>query len=132
MERAKSAHLAVLVVIMSAAEEELERLLVAEDGGPRERGIPLVVRIRVAYVRPLDQTFDEKEIILCATRRSAKACTRYESKTHLLQPGEGGLRRPSRPWLEDGDGGGREDEHGCGGDVKSGLCRRTVHSPSRQ
>ena len=65
MERAKSAHLAVLVVIMSAAEEELERLLVAEDGGPRERGIPLVVRIRVAYVRPLDQTFDEKEIILC-------------------------------------------------------------------
>ena len=53
------------MVVMSATEEELKRLLVPKNGGPRERRISLVVRIRIAHVRPLDQTFDEKEIILC-------------------------------------------------------------------
>ena len=56
------------MVVMSATEEELKRLLVPKNGGPRERRISLVVRIRIAHVRPLDETFDEKEVILCGPR----------------------------------------------------------------
>ena len=54
----------VLVIIVPTGGEEFERLLVAEDSGQCERSIPLVVRIRVAHVRALDQTFDEEEVVL--------------------------------------------------------------------
>lgn len=60
------------MVVMSATEEELKRLLVPKNGGPRERRISLVVRIRIAHVRPLDQTFDEEEIVLWSRHTSVR------------------------------------------------------------
>ncbi len=70
--RIEGAHLAVLVIVMAAAEEELERLLVPEDGGPSEGCIPLVVWIGIAHVSPLDETFDEEEIVLWAGHTSVR------------------------------------------------------------
>ena len=68
---------------MSAAKEEFERLLVAEDSGQCERSIPLVVRIRVAHVRALDQTFDEEEVVLCASSRELEHSNAWAAETGL-------------------------------------------------
>lgn len=64
-------YLAILVVIMSATEEKLKRLLVAQDGSPCKRGVAFAVRIWIAHLGTLDQSFDEKQVVLCGGRMSA-------------------------------------------------------------
>lgn len=56
-------HLAEFLVVMSLAEEELERLFTSLDGGPRQRRISLGVRIRVTDVGALYEPFHEEKVI---------------------------------------------------------------------
>ena len=53
-------HLTEFLVVMSLAEEELERFLASLNRSPRQRRISLGVRIRVTHVGALYEPFHEE------------------------------------------------------------------------
>ena len=61
-------HLAELLVVVSLAKEVLKRLFAPLNSGPRQRRIPLGVRIRVPHVSALYEPFHKEEIILYQMR----------------------------------------------------------------
>ena len=100
------AHLADFGIVMAHAKQKLERFLVSQHRGPGERGVALVVWIRISHVRPLDQSLDEEEIVLWMRGRHGERVRGLRAQTHLLRPCEGGRKRPFLPWLEKGRGEG--------------------------
>lgn len=81
------AHLAVLVVIMTACQKELKGLLVPEDGRPSQRCVPLVQRIRVAHICPLDEAFHLEKIVLCAPQAVTLGRGCRDGRTYPLRLG---------------------------------------------
>jgi hypothetical protein len=61
-------HLAEFLVVVSLAKEVLKRLFAPLNSGPRQRRIPLGVRIRVPHVSALYEPFHKEEIILYQMR----------------------------------------------------------------
>ena len=122
-------HFAVLVIVVPYAEQKLERLLVSQNGGPGERGVPLVVWIRISHLCPLDQSLDEKEIVLCMHDEHGTARGGMPSeKADLSRLCGDGQRRPFLPWRARGRERGREGE--AMGRRESE--ERTLHSLSGQ
>lgn len=123
------AHLAIFVIVVSHTEQKLKRLLVSQDGGPGERGVPLVVWIGIAHLCPLDQSLDEKEIVLCMHDEHGRAKGGISSeRADLSRLCGDGQRRPFLPWRESGRERGREEE-AMG---RQGSEERTLHSLSGQ
>jgi len=50
------------------AKEELESLFTSLNGGPRQRRVPLGVRIRIPHVGALYEPFYEEKVIFCQIR----------------------------------------------------------------
>lgn len=122
-------HLAILMIVVSHTEQKLERLLVSQHSGPGERGVPLVIWIGIPHLCPLDQSLDEKEIVLCMHDEHGMAVGGIPSKRADLSRLCGdGQRRPFLPWRESGRERGRGEE-AMGG---QGSEERTLHSLSGQ
>jgi len=64
---------------MSLGKEELESLFTSLNGGPRQRRVPLGVRIRITHVGALYESFYEEKVIFYQIRNKG-----FQSGVSLL------------------------------------------------